>query len=80
MTWIRKYILNRIVSYALCLYAIFFFIYVNVDNNFRGEVILSTSIIILLPVIFYLSYVHYLNRIRGTPCHLECYGRTSIGK
>ena len=68
MTWIRKYILNRKVSYALCLYAVVLFVYVIIEyfkDFFIG------LLFFILPPLYYLAYVHYLNKKLGI--WLKCF-------
>ena len=67
MTWIRKYILNRKVSYALCLYAVVLFFYITI-NYFKDFFI---GLLFILPPLYYLAYVHYLNKKLGI--WLKCF-------
>lgn len=69
MTLIRKYILNRKVSYALCLYAVVLFFYINIQESFKYFA--PTFFFFILPPLYYLAYINYLNKKLGI--WLKCF-------
>ena len=72
MTWIRKYILNKIVSRAVRLLGVFlaFYIIVIDSNNSLTDFILA-FLFFILPPLYYLAYVNYLNKKLGI--WLKCF-------
>ena len=72
MTWIRKYILNRIVSCAVWTLGAFFVFYIIViDSNNSLTDFFFVFLYFILPSLYCLAYVNYLNKKHGI--WLKCF-------